>query len=217
MVDKIRRLIERWHGPANRADRSVPALAPPRRCERVCWQRHGGDVFTAPCLQRQGPPREPVGLVLGMAQYRSGTMDEQRAQISISALADAQEPLLAPAGVLARRQTEVGRHRAAIGKLPGIAHGGDYRGGRQGAQARQSIELAAWFIGGTGPLYPCIITGNPFVELPQLLVQVSQKLQDEPGQPCLVVSQYPDQTSAYLPRPLGKDNTRIRLTTPGSD
>ena len=55
---------------------------------------------------------------------------------------------------------------AAIGKLPGIAHGADHRGGRQGAQARQCIELAAKFIRGTDPFYPCIITGNPLTLAP---------------------------------------------------
>ena len=189
MVEKIRRWIGRWHGPASQADRSVPAPAPPRRCERVCWPAPRRRRFSAPCLQRQGPPREPVGLALGMVQYRSGTVDEEGAQISISALADPQQPLLASAGMLAWRQAETRRHRAGIGIVPGIAHGGDHRGGCQGAQARQCIELAALFIRGTGPFYPCIITGNPFVEFPQLLVQVSQKLQGEAGQPCPVVPQ----------------------------
>ena len=47
-------------------------------------------------------------------------MDEDVHRYIYPALADPQQPLLTPAGVLAWRQAETRRHRAAIGIVSGI-------------------------------------------------------------------------------------------------
>ena len=75
--------------------------ARPRRCAPVCWQNGHHDLIARRTRgQSLHPLSESSGVVLHAEQNRAGTVDQHATQINVAALADAEQLLLAPGGVL---------------------------------------------------------------------------------------------------------------------
>ena len=84
----------------------VPAPAQQRPCNACVFvgQRHCRDVSVAPPADANHPAAARVALSGRHPQGRARPVDEQRSQVGIAPFADAQQPLLATAAHLARRQ-----------------------------------------------------------------------------------------------------------------
>src|ERR1700687_4236681 len=118
------------------APRDVPALIlsavgqeRPDDARVLVRERHRSDVGVSP----RGQPRKPalglIGMPFEMPQDGSCPMDQQRTQVHIAALADAEQLRLASGGVLARNQTDPRRELATILECSGIANA-CYQGAR---------------------------------------------------------------------------------------
>ena len=83
-------------------------------------QCHRGDIRVAPVEQIGQPTTSVVGLVLRREDRRARSVDQQCAQIRITAFTHPQERGLATAGALARYQTQLGGRLA--GRCQSCAH-----------------------------------------------------------------------------------------------
>ena len=70
-------------------------------------------------------------------------MDQQGAQVDVTAFADPEERGLATAGVLPRHEAEPGRYLPAVVEAPGVGNGGDQCSRCERPDARDLLELAA--------------------------------------------------------------------------
>lgn len=95
----------------------------PRHPHQFIGQCHGGDVESLGLLELQCPLQPPVRFTLGTAQGGAGAMDDQGAHVTVTALGYPEQLLFPAAGVLVRRQPEVGRNVAARRKMSGITQG----------------------------------------------------------------------------------------------
>ena len=89
------------------------------------------------------PLPESSSVVLDAKQYRAGTVDQHATQINVAALADAEQFLLAPSGVLSRHHAHPGREVAPAAKGRAVADGGHGGGGDQRAKAGDLAKTPA--------------------------------------------------------------------------
>jgi hypothetical protein len=98
----------------SRAGSLARGPAAPRRCGRSCSPRPLPRRFC--CAGRSAAPASFAHnrLALGYPYHRPSAVDQQRAQIGIAVLADAQKPLLAATGVLLGDQSQPGRQLPSV-------------------------------------------------------------------------------------------------------
>lgn len=72
-------------------------------------------------------------------------MNQQGSHLGVPALANAQQVLLAAAGVLSGHQAQPGGDRSAIVKALGVSNGCHQRAGGDGAYVRNGSEFVAYF------------------------------------------------------------------------
>jgi len=109
----------------------------PGNARELVGERHGGLVVTAQPFELQGPAAEPVGgrgrLRLGVPEHRACPVNQEHAQIGVTALTDGAEAPPRARGVFAWREAQVAGEVPRRGKARHVADGGDQ--GRRGEQA----------------------------------------------------------------------------------
>ena len=85
--------------------------------------------------QPMHPLPESCCVLLHAKQYRAGTVDQHATEINVAALADAEQLLLAPGGVLPWHHANPGREVTSPAKSSSVADGGHGCGGDQRAEA----------------------------------------------------------------------------------
>ena len=120
--------------------------------------------------------------------------------------ADPQQHVAYPAGVLAWRQAETRRHRAAIGIVSGIATAATIAVAVRAPQARVGHRACGFVHPRHKPVAPVHHNRQSVRRAPATAVQVRQRLQGEPG---ATLPRCPRiLTKPGVPAPaLGKDNT----------
>jgi len=120
---------------------------------------HGDGSFVVPseALYLKSPGTESVGVLLGLGGPEDGssTMDEEHAQIGVSAFADATESAHGPTGSLSRSEADIAGEVTSGGEAVNVTDEGDQGGsgepadagdgqqrGNRGALASQRVELA---------------------------------------------------------------------------
>lgn len=114
----------------------------PDRARVLVGQRHRRHVLVA-SRQQLGKPRIGIRFAFGCSQRRPRAVDEQRAQVGIAALADAQKRRLAAGGVLPGHDAQPGRQLPAVLEVAGIPDRGRHRRGRERAETRNGRQLLA--------------------------------------------------------------------------
>jgi len=107
---------------------------------------------------------------LGSINDGSGSVDQQRSQIGVAALANAQKPALAAAGVLPWNQSQPGGELPPVLKCVSVADGCNNRGRNQWPYPLDGGNPLAVRCGLECDLNP-VIGGVLFVQLGQLLIE----------------------------------------------
>jgi hypothetical protein len=93
-----------------------------------------------------GEPGRGISLALGHADDGAGAVNQQRSQVAVPTLADAEQQVFAAAGVLPRYQAQPGGQLAGILETLRVPQRGHQRAGRQRADARNLCQSPARFI-----------------------------------------------------------------------
>src|SRR5437773_9756735 len=125
------------------------------------------------------PLPEPFGVVLDAKQYRAGTVDQHATQIDVAALADAEQLLLAPGGVLPWHHANPGGEVTSPTKRSSVADGGHGGGGDQRAKTGNLAQPPATRIVVTDALDLVCDRLNVYLRLLPLLPEPVQ----QPAQP----------------------------------
>src|ERR1700682_5940290 len=116
------RSVQRWPYPIGVTARQQR----PQYSRVLVGQGHRRHVRAASELKPAQPDTACVAFALGHPCGGSCPVDEQRAQVTIAALADAKQYRAVAAGVLARHQPQPGAELAAVGELPRITDRPDH-------------------------------------------------------------------------------------------
>ena len=103
----------------------------------------GHHIWVSSMEQLSEPVSRMIRWALGDVDDRARAVNEQRPQIGIAALANAQQRGLAAAGMLLGNQSQPGRQLPAIFELSSIAEGGHQGARRERADTRDRGQLAA--------------------------------------------------------------------------
>lgn len=85
---------------------------------------HRRDVVVSPSHELAKPRTGPITARPGQLHQRAATVDQQRSQVHVPSLADAQQHVLAPAGVLMRHQPDPGSELARVLEVAGVSRTG---------------------------------------------------------------------------------------------
>jgi hypothetical protein len=120
----------------------------PDNARILVGERNGRDVHRPTIAQARQPsrPAEPYAAA-APTHDGAGTMDQQFAKVTVVALAHPAQPLLATARVLARDEAEPGGELTGGAEMRRIADGGHDRGCGDRADARNSRQAPADFVG----------------------------------------------------------------------
>jgi hypothetical protein len=107
--------------------RFIVTAAPPHGpgdASELVGQSDRSLVVPTPSLELQSPGTKAIVLLglLGVAQHRAGTVDQQHAEVGVAAFGDATETLAQAARVFAGCQPKVAREMSARGKARHVAH-----------------------------------------------------------------------------------------------
>src|SRR5215510_14012415 len=137
-------------------------------------ERDGGDILAAALTQLFDPAALEVISLGRMAHERARPVHQQRPEVDITALADAQQSGLATGGILFRRQAQPGGALATVLKLSGVGDSSNKSGGGERADAFKLPEPLAQWIVPVQPLHSAIAEGDALFEGLQFLVQVPE-------------------------------------------
>lgn len=144
-------------------------------------QRYRGYILVASADELLKPAIGPVKLAFGHSDHCPRAVDQQGPQITIAALADAQQGRLATTRMLPGCQPQPGRSLPSILKILGIPHRGHQGTGGKRADPRNFRSLPAR---GVLPV-PALNLRLQFVQVPvqlfQMLTQSLQQLTKNPG------------------------------------
>jgi hypothetical protein len=118
----------------------------PQDARVLVGQRHGRFLPAVLLAQAMHPARYRVIALVRCPHHRLGTLDEQGAQVRVAPARDAAQVVLAPAGVLPRRQTEPGAKLRAVLELLEVTHGGNDCGGAHGSHAHQGLGACSLLV-----------------------------------------------------------------------
>ncbi len=121
--------------PVIRFVRPIVRQQRPDRPGILVGQSNRRHVLVASC-QQLAQPRIGLRLSLCHPDDGPGPVDQQRAQIRVAALADAQQRRLAAGGMLLRHNAQPRSQLPAVSETPGIAHGRHQSARRHWADAR---------------------------------------------------------------------------------
>src|SRR5262245_55483151 len=94
-------------------------------------------------MQQTGQPGIDGRSALRGNNRRTRTMNEQRAQINVTALTDPQQCRFAAAGMLSRHQSKPRRHLPPVVEAPCVGDGGHQCAGAQGSDTGDLLKLLA--------------------------------------------------------------------------
>src|SRR6478752_3495124 len=177
-------------GPARsrlrrKRDGVLVAFAPghhgPDHPRHLVGECDGGDLGRPPRQQcrKPGPMRGAVDLRIANDGERAG--HEQAAQIAIALFADIAEPVLAPARVLLRHQSNPGREVAARAKGLWVSDAGDQGRSQHWADAGDRIEPLARLIRSVPSHDHPIELQNLFLEPAQLTPSAARHIRATTG------------------------------------
>src|SRR6266567_5661529 len=121
------------------------------------------------------PLPESSCVVLDPKQYRAGTVDQHATEIDVAALADAEQLLLAPGGVLPWHHANPGREVTSPAEGSSVTDGGHGCGGDQRAKAGNLAQPPATRIVVTNALDLVGDCLNVYLRLLPLLPQPIQQ------------------------------------------
>src|SRR5574338_1044777 len=185
------------------------ALAPACYSEkRLSGQEGGGRGGTSCVIAVYGllPVWKPF-FVYGLLP---GAVNEQGAEIGVAALADPQQPLLAPAAVLARHQAGPCGRLAGAFELAAIAQGGDQcrRGDRP--DPAQLLQPGRRRIAAGEPRDGSIQARHALVQMHQILAQAAEQRAKRRTERSVGRLDEQRQRTAHLRHPLGQHNSVLR-------
>ena len=125
-------------------------------------QRYGGDVLVPPPHDPGQPTARMIGFSVRQPDQGARAVDQQGSQVAVSALADAEQGLLAAARVLLWNKSEPGGQLPAVGERIRIANRRHQRAGRDRPDTGDFCQLPARVV---GPV-PGLNLNLQFMDLP---------------------------------------------------
>src|SRR5580658_9086374 len=186
------RSVQRWPHPIAVATREQ---RPHHSCVLV-GQGHDRIIGPASELKPAQPDATRVAFALGHACGSACPVDEQRAQVTIAALADAEQHRALAAGALARHQPQPGAELAAVGERPRTTDRRDHSRRHQRTDAFDFNQPPTPFVLLANARDPLVVLPQTVVEHPQPLGHLAQKLAQQPTQAIALVLQDHRQSNA---------------------
>jgi hypothetical protein len=152
-------------------------------------QRHCRDVAAAPKFEAPDPNTASSTLALADPQRRSRTVDQQSAQVTIPALADAEHGGAATGGAMAWDQSQVRRQFASAFELSRITHCGHQCGRDQGTDPFDLRQSTAALVLAEESLDAQFVLSQAILDEFEALADLAQDLTHDAAQSVVCIFQ----------------------------